>query len=216
MTITKYGHCCLLLEIEGKRILTDPGGFSHGFAKLTNLDLILITHEHPDHLHTESLQALLANNPDATVVCNASVGKLLTEQGIAYTNLSDRETATVAGIALKPYNGPHVEIINDFGLVENTGYLIGGGSFFYPGDAYTVPEERIQVLAAPVAGPWLKVAEAIRYVLAVSPAQVVPVHDAVLSKEGRSVVYPHFLRELTEQGIQFTVLEETEPASFAS
>ena len=91
--------------------------------------------------------------------------------------------------------------------MENTGFLLEDGEFFYPGDSYIVPDEQVNILAAPVAGPWLKVNEAIRYVLAVNPKQVIPVHEAVLSEVGKRVTYPHFERELTKQNITFTVLE---------
>ena len=37
MKITKYGHCCLLIEVENKRVLTDPGAFSDGFQDLTDI-----------------------------------------------------------------------------------------------------------------------------------------------------------------------------------
>jgi L-ascorbate metabolism protein UlaG (beta-lactamase superfamily) len=63
MKITKFGQCCLLIEVAGKRVLTDPGVFSTTQNDLTNLDLILITHEHGDHLHSESLQAILEKKP---------------------------------------------------------------------------------------------------------------------------------------------------------
>lgn len=53
MKITKFGHCCLLIEEKGVRLLTDPGTYSDGFEHL-KVDAVLITHEHQDHLHIES------------------------------------------------------------------------------------------------------------------------------------------------------------------
>ena len=50
MQITKFGQCCLLIEVAGKRILTDPGRFSVSQNDVSNIDIILITHEHADHL----------------------------------------------------------------------------------------------------------------------------------------------------------------------
>ncbi len=211
MKLTKYGHCCLLIEIKGKRVLTDPGAFSDGFKNITNLDLILITHEHADHLHTSSLQRLLSLNPQAKVITNAGVGKILDELGIDYTELPDREEATVSDLKLKPYDGKHAEIVRDFGQVQNTGFVLEGGEFMYPGDSYIVPDEKINLLAAPVAGPWCKVSEAIAYVLEVGPKQVIPVHDAVLSEAGKHVTYPHFERELGEKKIHFIPIDDQNP-----
>jgi L-ascorbate metabolism protein UlaG (beta-lactamase superfamily) len=71
MRVTYIGHATLLLEIGGKRILTDPNfdpalaGFLRrvcppGIALdcLPDLDAILVTHAHADHLSFTSLAAL--------------------------------------------------------------------------------------------------------------------------------------------------------------
>ena len=49
MNITKLGHCCLVLEIDGVRILTDPGNYTTAQDTMTGIDIVLITHEHGDH-----------------------------------------------------------------------------------------------------------------------------------------------------------------------
>ena len=38
MNITKLGHCCLLIEEKGLRILTDPGAYSTGQNEIKNID----------------------------------------------------------------------------------------------------------------------------------------------------------------------------------
>ncbi|MEK7462379.1 MAG: MBL fold metallo-hydrolase [Patescibacteria group bacterium] len=206
MTITKFGHCCLLLEIAEKRILVDPGRFSTGQNFLTEIDIILITHEHADHYHSDSVAAVLKNNPNAIVVTNSSVAKLLKGLGVEAHILEGRSSATVVNIHLAAYDGEHVEIFEDFSMVQNTGYLVAG-KFFFPGDAYTVPEMPVDILALPVAGPWCKVSDAINFALKVKPRVAIPVHDATLSELGRSVTYPHFTRVLTTAGIEFVILE---------
>jgi L-ascorbate metabolism protein UlaG (beta-lactamase superfamily) len=210
MTITKYGHCCLLLEIAGKRILTDPGTFSTGFETLTNLDIILITHEHADHCHTDSVTQLIEHNPEVIIVTNSSVAKLLTEQGIDTHIIEGTESATVLDVLIEAYDGKHEEIFESYGIVQNTGYLIDN-TFFYPGDAFTVPNKSVHVLALPVAGPWCKVADAIRYGIATKTKTALPVHDAVLSEEGKKVTYGHFTRELAKHDITFVIPEGDKP-----
>lgn len=76
MQITYIGHATLLLEIEGVRILTDPNFESSlgrflprvsppGIAieSLPQLDAILLTHAHADHLSFRSLDRLPRDIP---------------------------------------------------------------------------------------------------------------------------------------------------------
>jgi L-ascorbate metabolism protein UlaG (beta-lactamase superfamily) len=215
MTIRKFGHCCLLLETDGKRILVDPGRFSTEQDTLTNIDIVLITHEHADHYHSESVAAIMENNPKAAVVTNTSVAKLLAALGIEPRILEGRATDTVNDVSLVAYDGEHVEIYEDFGIVQNTGYLVEG-TFFFPGDAYTVPDETVDILALPIAGPWCKISDAIDYGIAVAPRIAIPVHDATLSDTGAAVTHPHFVRELGKHNIVFTPLTLGEATTLLS
>jgi L-ascorbate metabolism protein UlaG (beta-lactamase superfamily) len=45
----------------------------------------------------------------------------------------------------------------------------------------------VDLLLVPVAGPWLKLSEAVDYVRAVRPRVAVPIHDAVLTGAGRAL-----------------------------
>lgn len=213
MKITKFGHCCLLVEIAGKRVLTDPGAFSVGYEGLTDIDIILITHEHADHCHTDSIAAIVATNPDVTIVANSSVARILKEKNLETSILEGRQAVTIDGLSLEAYDGPHAEIFETFGLVQNTGYLLAE-SFFYPGDSYIEPGKPVEVLALPVAGPWCKSSEALAYALRVMPAIATPVHDAVLSEDGIKVVYGLFARTLSEHGVAFQPLTQGEPQNF--
>ncbi len=213
MKITKYGHCCLLLEVSGLRILTDPGIWSSGFAELTDINLILITHEHQDHLHIEGVRDIVNNNPKAEIVANASVGKILEEGGLTYTLIEDQTAITRVGVLIEAFSGPHAEIFQDFGLVENTGYLIDG-HFFYPGDSYIIPNKPVEILALPVAGPWCKSADALRYALEINPKRVLPVHDAILNDEGIKLVYGLFETQLKAKGIEFKPIRNFLPTDF--
>jgi L-ascorbate metabolism protein UlaG (beta-lactamase superfamily) len=213
MKITKFGQCCLLVEVAGKRILTDPGRFTKEQNELRDIDLILITHEHADHLHMESLTTILEHNPSAEVITNSGVGKLLTEAGIKHSVLEGRVQATIAGVYLEAYDGTHAEIFEDFGQVQNTGYFITE-ALFYPGDAYTEPQKPVPVLALPVGGPWCKIADAIRYALAVAPEKAFPVHDWLLNDEGMHLTYTIAATQLTARGIEFVRLGNGEVKEF--
>jgi L-ascorbate metabolism protein UlaG (beta-lactamase superfamily) len=59
----------------------------------------------------------------------------------------------------------------------NNAYLVDDGAFFHPGDSFTLPPGDVDVLAVAIDGPWLKLAEAVDYVRAVSPRVAVPIHE---------------------------------------
>lgn len=178
MKITKFGHCCLLIEINGVRILTDPGNYNET-PMVSDVDVVLITHEHQDHCHVESLQVVLAKNPEARVITHAGVGKILDAAEIKWEVIVDGEEKIIKGVKVQSFGTEHACIHHDLPLVQNTGFLIAE-KLFYPGDSFHNPHQNIEVLALPVAGPWMRLEEAIEYVKAVKPKVVFPVHDGML------------------------------------
>src|SRR6185436_10160625 len=153
MKITKLGHCCLVLDIDGREILTDPGAYSSLQNEVKGISLILITHEHPDHYHVESVKTVLSNNPGAAIVTNKGVGTLLEKEGIPFTLVGDKEMTTLGAVTVEGIGCDHEEIFETFGLVENTGYFVNN-AFFYPGDAFTNPGKPVDILALPISGPF--------------------------------------------------------------
>jgi L-ascorbate metabolism protein UlaG (beta-lactamase superfamily) len=203
MKIKKIGHCCLVIDTGKVRILTDPGAFTINSHKdVVGIDIILITHEHADHLHVDSLKKIIINNPTAKVITNSSVGKLIAEEGIGYEILEDKDTKEYLNTPIEAHDAKHAEIFEEVGQVQNTGYFIDS-KLFYPGDAYCDPGKEVDILALPVAGPWCKIPDAIRYALHLKPNKVFPVHDGMLQTEriGGSHAIP--TRVLKENGIEF-------------
>lgn len=194
MKIKKLGHCCLVIETKGKRIMTDPGSYTISEQEIErDIDLVVITHEHADHIHVESLKNILANNPNAVVVTNSGVGKLLDEAEIKYQKLEDGQVGEFVGISLEAHGDRHAEIYEDFGMVQNTGYLFDE-KLFYPGDAFINPGKKIDILALPVLAPWLKIKESIDYAIELAPRICFPVHDwNIKSAAFLSKIPPTFL-----------------------
>lgn len=160
--------------------MTDPGSFTiEAQEAVVGLDAILITHEHQDHYHADSVKVLHEKNPDAVIVTNTAVGKLLADIGITHTQVGDGESAEVKGITIEGFGKDHAPIYGAMGKVENTGYLVAG-KFYFPGDNFHSPGTPVDVLALPVAGPWMKMSEAIDFAKLVKPRIAFGVHDAMI------------------------------------
>lgn len=220
MNITKLGHCCLVLEENGTKILTDPGSYTAEEVKaVRGVQVILITHEHADHYHVESIQAVLANNPGATVVSNSAVAKLLAEKNIPCTVVGDTQSATVGaangapGVLIEGYGKDHAIIYGTMGACENTGYFVAG-KFYFPGDSFYDPKRPIDVLALPVAGPWMKIGEAIDFAKLVKPRVAFGVHDGMVVPGAGGFVATMLNNFLKADGVEYVALAAGENKEF--
>lgn len=211
MHLTHFGHACLLVETGGARLLIDPGTFSQGFEELTDLDAVIITHQHADHVDVEKLPQLLEANEGAVVLAEPETAAELTKVGLTAQALHAGDSLTVAGVPLAAAGGQHAVIHPDVPRIGNVGVLVGtsraeGGSgvLLHPGDAYDVTPADVDILALPLWAPWAKVSETVDYLRAVSPAVVVPVHEMPLQRVGRAMYLGH-VRRLGPEG---TVLRD--------
>jgi L-ascorbate metabolism protein UlaG (beta-lactamase superfamily) len=206
MKITKYGHCCLLIEERGIRILTDPGAFTANIhSSLTGIDVILYTHEHADHYHLESLKHLVATNPRVVIICNEGVSALLTREHIEHITMTDG-THEHGGVAFTGVSGVHEEIHSSIPRIQNTGFLIAG-RLWYPGDAFIEPGEPVEIVALPVAGPWMKVSQAIDYAIMLKPQRAFPVHDMILHPQFAAFIPAMVGGILKSHNIAFDAIE---------
>ena len=83
MKITFYGHASLGIEVSGKHLLVDPFISANENAKHITIselkaDYILLTHAHQDHVL--DVEAIMANNPQATIICNAEMATYYLEK----------------------------------------------------------------------------------------------------------------------------------------
>ncbi len=179
MKVKKLGHCCFVVEPKnGVRIMTDPGAFSSLQIEEKNINIVLITHEHNDHLHINSLKEVIKNNPNVVIITNTSVGKIISENNIEYKKVEEGERFEINGVNIVGFGNTHAEIYDTFGSVQNTGYMID--NLCYAGDSFNYPDADVDILALPVAGPWMKMKDAIEYAKNIRPRICFPVHDAIM------------------------------------
>ncbi|MGW1681410.1 MBL fold metallo-hydrolase [Saccharopolyspora sp. NPDC002376] len=181
MQITHFGHSCVLVETESARLLIDPGTFSADFEGLRDLDAVLVTHQHADHIDLDRLPALLDANPNALLMVDPGSEASVAERGLSATIARPGDSIELSGAAITVVGGEHAVIHPDIPVVDNIGYIVDHGAFYHPGDSFFVPEQRIDVLGLPTAAPWLKLSEAIDFLRAVAPRTAVPIHEAVLA-----------------------------------
>ncbi|MET9465303.1 MBL fold metallo-hydrolase [Streptomyces sp. NPDC006544] len=186
MKLTKRLHSCVQLEKDGHTLVIDPGAFSEPDAGL-GADVLLVTHEHPDHFEEGRLRAALDANPAARLWTLRSVAEKLAPAypGRVHT-VGHGDTFSAAGFDVQVHGELHAEIHPDLPRVTNVGYLVEG-SLFHPGDALTVPGAPVDTLMLPVHAPWNKIGEVVDYVRAVRPRVAVDIHDAYLADLARPV-----------------------------
>ena len=215
MKITKFGHCCLLIEDAGTMVLTDPGVFTPMDDVLAIADLyaVVITHEHADHLHIESLKKILEKNPQAKIITNTEVKDLLSQESIACEVVENGASTTIGTMLIEAYGTQHAFMHEKIPQSTNTGYFFAG-KLFYPGDALTDPKRPVEILALPIAAPWVKISEVIDYALLIKPRHAFPVHDAILAT-------PEMFARIFNTGIktfdttiQLEILELAKPKEF--
>ena len=212
MDLTHFGHSCLLAQFGQTSLLFDPGTFAHGFEGITGLSAIVITHQHPDHVDVARLPALLEANPDATLYADAQTAEQL---GAPCHPVRVGDELTVGTLTIRALGGRHAVIHPEIPVIDNISYLVDDGdhraALMHPGDALFVPDEPVDVLAAPAAAPWMKISEAVDYLRAVAPARAVPIHQGVVAPEARGIYYGR-LTEMTSA--DFQVLPEESPVTF--
>jgi L-ascorbate metabolism protein UlaG (beta-lactamase superfamily) len=155
MHITYIGHATLLIEIAGRRILTDPnfdprlGRFlrrvsAPGIAleALPKLDALLLTHAHADHLSFASLSALPKDIP---LFAPPAVQRWLAKRGIRNAvALPTGDMAQVGPVTIHAAAATHVGARYGFDRWRASAsmYLLDGAgrSAFFAGDTALMPD----------------------------------------------------------------------------
>jgi len=193
--ITKYEHATLVLTIGDQQLVIDPGVFLTP-PDFANTTAVVITHSHADHWTDQNLALILEKSPDAVIYAPQDVADSATDAAITVVKAGD--AATAGPFTLEFFGHEHATIHESVPVPENVGVLVND-EFYYGGDSYTGPGKPVGTLAAPIGAPWLKVGEAIDYVLEVKPSRAFYIHEMTLSAAGKGMASER-LQWATEQG----------------
>ena len=145
-SITYLGHATVLIEIDGVRILTDPvlrrtiGHLRRQVpvpdpGPLEDLDAVLVSHAHHDHLDVQSLRSL---TPAPTVLCPSPAAAQVRRAGLTVAVLEPgdivkRGSVTIEATAAE-HDGRRYPINRDD---QSLGFLIrtaAGRTIYFAGD----------------------------------------------------------------------------------
>lgn len=185
MRLTKHEHAALRIEEAGETLLIDPGVYTLPLDGLRHVVGVVLTHEHPDHWTSAHLDRILSSAPGVPVYAPEGVANAAS--GHAITVVHPGDTVTVGGFTLTFFGGAHEVIHPSLPEIDNVGVLVNE-RLYYPGDSYAVPEGvAVDTLAAPLGAPWLRIRDAMDFVLAVAPRRAFGTHDMTLSEIGRGM-----------------------------
>jgi len=182
LEITFLGHGSLSFAFRGQTIYVDP--FSHvaDYRKLPKADLVLITHEHRDHLDQDALKGIATANTD--IVCTELCEKTL-RRGIVMRNGDRRDVRGLTIEAVPAYNLQHMrdggEPFPPRGSGNGYGLLFGDLRVYVAGDTENVPEVKalrdIDIAFLPMNLPYTMTPEMVADIaVAMKPRVLYPYH----------------------------------------
>jgi L-ascorbate metabolism protein UlaG (beta-lactamase superfamily) len=187
MRLTKLEHAALVVEHSGERLIIDPGKFTTPITDAAGTIVVVITHQHDDHWTPEQLARIAGSSPDLRIFGPEGVVQAAASAGVEVEQVAAGDEVEVGPFRLRFFGGRHAVIHASIPVIDNVGVLVND-ALYYGGDSFTVPEGvDVEVLAAPAGAPWMKIAEAMDYVIAVAPKRAFPTHEMVLSRAGKDL-----------------------------
>jgi len=143
LRITCIGHGSVMFAFAGKIIHVDPVGRVADYSQLPKADLILVTHEHGDHLDPAMIESLRKPTTEIVVAekCAGKVPKAVI--------MKNSETRTVQGFKVEAVPAYNIVNMRGPGIAyhpkgDGNGYIITFGEkrVYVAGDTENTPETK--------------------------------------------------------------------------
>lgn len=188
MKITKHAQSCFLIETLHNRILVDPGYFVFTDEGLkpedfSDIDLLIITHEHKDHFDYENVKIIIENsNPE--ILCTSKIIEQIKndypQANIGVTgnriihDYSDFKIQGVLSVHGPLPNGTKPPRVSGFLITEKDTNI----TLYDPGDTVVLDANiKSEVIAVPICGRVvMDIAQAKKELLKLMPVKVIPIH----------------------------------------
>lgn len=143
LKITCIGHGTLMFTFDAKIIHVDPVFRYADYTKMPKADLVLVTHEHGDHLDDVAIQDLTKEGT-AIVCTNKCLVRLKVKDSIIMKNGDKKTIQGITIEAVPAYNIKHMRSANFpfHPKGEGNGYILtfGDKRVYVAGDTENTPE----------------------------------------------------------------------------
>ena len=180
LQITFIKHGSLLLQFDGHTIYIDPVSDYADYAKLPKADLILVTHEHGDHLDPRAIAKI--EQPSTILIANAASQEKLGQGKVMKNGEQLQPLPWIDILAVPAYNTtPGREKFHP--RHRDNGYVLtlGGTRIYIAGDTEDIPEmkqlKNIDIAFLPVNQPYtMTVPQAVHAAKMINPRILYPYH----------------------------------------
>lgn len=141
LRITFIGHGTLMFEFDGKTIHVDPVSRYADYSKMPKADVVLVTHEHGDHLDKGTIEKIATED---TIVVLTEACKQRGQTGVVMKNGDVKDVKGLKIEAVPAYNVVHMrkpgQPFHPKGA--GNGYVVTFGQkrVYVAGDTENVPE----------------------------------------------------------------------------
>jgi len=220
MKITYYGHACVMIEVEGKKLLIDPFLRDNPLCPVKPeelaVDCIALTHGHSDHLGEA---VFLAQRNKAPVVAIFELALYLQTKGVSWVepmNIGGKISLPWGDIRLVPaFHSSSIEEGKErryLGMPAGIVFTSGGKTVYHAGDTGLFSDMKLigelyhpNVALLPIGDRFtMGPAEALKAAQWIRPQVTVPIHYNTFPVIKQD---PHaFVADLEKMGLKGVVL----------